>query len=111
MKIQSAWKNDSGSSVAPFSVLRVTDSELQDGGGLLLICAKPNGEPGTCIVNQNGTVNNGNTGAYFPFNADLFPVKYSGTAPAQGDIIGPVEDSFSATKNGSGFEVLLADPG
>ncbi|WP_013626610.1 hypothetical protein [Rubinisphaera brasiliensis] len=110
MNITSAWKNDSGEEVPPFGIVRVKSSAIQSGGELVFTCEKPTGESGTFLVNQNGTIEDGDNGAYFPFNADLFPVKYSGTAPSQGDIIGPVEDSFAATSDGYGFEVMLGDP-
>src|SRR5690606_26461062 len=65
---------------------------------------KPDGGPGVYLINGPTSVEDDGFGKAGFASMPVW-VKYSGTAPGQGDTVGPVDDNWTVTTDGTGFVV------
>ena len=102
--------NRSGETIPSLSIVKLdTQGNATVNKRLMTGVTKPDGGGGLYLVTGPMAVEDDRYGkAALP----VFPVwvRYSGTAPQQGDAVGPTEDAWTVSTDGTGLTVWQVDP-
>lgn len=105
------FRNDSGSSVPAFAVMRVTGVEVLEPGRVVLTCDQPNTWGCQYLWAINGPIDvaDGDTGICSRDNSVVAKYDIADGTPGYGETWGPKSGSWLLHKNVGGF-VSLGDP-
>ena len=101
-------KNTGANDCPAFGILRITDSDRNEGKEYLEVDRPDSTYRHTYIIAGPQGVKAGKYGAgYFAFNSPVWALWDSGaTTPAVGDVFGPMLNSFKLNSDGYGFRVV-----
>lgn len=101
------WRNVGTDPVPAYGIVKVIGTEVADNGEIIYLCQKSDGAPERHVVNQNSPVAPRREGTYYLPEDTVHPLLLdTSRVPAIGARIGPQPDSYNASHNSDGWQVL-----